>query len=176
VVRLYQFSLGRGLVNFEPQEEARAMETYRTWVRLIELLPYYSWIVDRFHISTRMFQLQTYGRDYDFCWLEERLDVLGFHLVFCTRTPESFAAARAERLQVSGNPSQYDDLQRFVEEQKLLRRLVGESILPTLELDVSDNDVTGAADHIADWLEETGGLWAPPGLQTELQAESDVPR
>lgn len=39
-----------------------------------------------------------------------------------------------------------------------MRRLVNESILPSL--DVSDNDVTGAADRIADWLEETGGLWA----------------
>jgi hypothetical protein len=168
------FPWGRGLINFEPQEEARAMEAYRTWVHLIELLPYYSWIVDRFHISTRMVQLQTYGRDYNFGWLEERLNVLGFHLVFCSRTAESFAAARTERLRVSGNPAQYDDLERFVEEQKLLRRLVGESILPTLALDVSDNDVAGAADRIADWLEETGGLWAPAGLRTQWRSEEGV--
>ncbi len=44
---------GRGLINFAPPEEARAMETYATWARLFELLPYYSWIVDRFHLSTR---------------------------------------------------------------------------------------------------------------------------
>jgi len=155
------FPWGRGLINFEPHEEARAMETYRTWARLFELLPYYSWIVDRFHISTRMYQLQTRGQDYDFRWLEDRLDPLGFHLVFCTRSPESFAAARAERLKVSGNPSQYDDLQRFREEQTLLRRLVSESILPTLEVDISDNDVADATERIADWLEETGGLYAP---------------
>ena len=37
---------GRGLINFEPHEEALAMETYRTWVRLFELQKYYSWIVD----------------------------------------------------------------------------------------------------------------------------------
>ena len=152
---------GRGLINFEPQEEELAMETYRTWVRLFELLRYYSWIVDRFHLSTRMVQLQSHGVEYDFRWLEERLVPLGFHLVFCTRTPESFAAARAERLKVSGNPSQYDDLQVFIQEQKLMRRLVGESILPTLELDISDNDVHKASDRIADWLAKTGGLWAP---------------
>ena len=154
------FPWGRGLINFEPHEEARAMETYRTWARLFELLRYYSWIVDRFHISTKAYQLQTYEKNYDFSWLEERLDALGFHLVFCTRTPESFAAARAERLKVSGNPSQYDDLQMFIDEQNLLRRLVKDSILPTLELDVSDNDIGGAANRIADWLTETGGLWA----------------
>jgi len=156
------FPWGRGLINFEPQEEEKALETYRTWVRLFELLRYYSWIVDRFHISTRMHQLLARGMDYDFGWLEERLLPLGFRLIFCTRTPESFVAARAERLKVSGNPAQYDDLARFVTEQDLLRRLVSQSILPTLELDLSDNDISGATDRIADWLEATGGLWAPP--------------
>jgi hypothetical protein len=104
--------------------------------------------------------LQTYGKDYDFRWLEERLAALGFHLVFCTRTPASFEQARAERLKVSGNPAQYDDLQVFIKEQELFRRLVSESILPTLELDISDSDVAGAVDKIADWLTETGDLWA----------------
>ncbi|MEJ2554891.1 MAG: hypothetical protein P8186_01400 [Anaerolineae bacterium] len=151
---------GRGLINFEPQEEARAMETYHTWAHLFELLRYYSWIVDRFHLSTRAYQLQAYGKDYDFGWLEERLVELGFHLVFCTRTPESFESARAERIKVSGNPAQYDDLQVFIDEQELMRGLVSQSMLPTLELDISDNDVARASDRIADWMAETGGLWA----------------
>ena len=151
---------GRGLINFEPQEEALAMETYSAWTRLFELLRYYSWIVDRFHISTRAYQLQTYGKDYDFRWLEERLKPLGFRIVLCTRAPESFEAARAERLKVSGNPSQYDDLQVFVREQDLMRRLAAQSTLPVFELDISDSNVPRAADRIADWLAETGGLWA----------------
>lgn len=154
------FPWGRGIINFEPQEEARAMETYHTWAHLVELLPYYSWIVDRFHISTRTYQWQTYDKDYNFQWLEERLAPLGFHLVFCTRSAESFAAAREERLKVSGNPSQYDDLDIFIKEQELMRGFVGQSILPTLELDISDSNVAAAADRIADWMEETGGLWA----------------
>jgi hypothetical protein len=150
---------GRGLINFEPQEEAMAMETYRTWVRLFELQRYYSWIVDRFHISTQMYQLRTYGKRYDFKWLEDRLLPLGFRMVFCTRTPESFAAARAERLKISGKPSQYDDLQLFVDEQEILRELIGKSALPTLTLDISDNNVPRAVDKIADWMEQTGGLY-----------------
>jgi hypothetical protein len=151
---------GRGLINFEPQEEEQAMETYRTWVHLFELQRYYSWIVDRFHLSTKMYQLQKYGKDYDFGWLEERLNALGFRLIFCTRTPESFEQARAERLKVSGKPSQYDDLSIFVAEQELMRKMVSQSVLPTLEVDMSDNNVPKAADRIADWLAETGGLWA----------------
>jgi hypothetical protein len=154
------FPWGRGLINFEPQEEELALETYRTWARLFELQRYYSWIVDRFHLSTRAFQLKERGKDYDFGWLEERLDALGFRLVLCTRRPETFAAARERRLTVSGNPKQYDDLSRFVAEQELMKRLAGESRLARLELDVSDDDVAGATDRIAGWLEATGGLYA----------------
>ena len=152
---------GRGPINFEPQEEALAMEIYQTWARLFELQRYYSWIIDRFHISTRAYQLKYRGIDYNFCWLEQRLEPLGFRVVFVTRSPETFAAARTERLKVSGKPSQYDDLSFFIEEQELMRRLVGESILPALTLDISDNDIHSAVENIADWLESTGGLWAP---------------
>jgi len=135
------------------------METYATWLRLFELQRYYSWIVDRFHISTRAYQLQAHGREYDFRWIEERLLPLNFRLVFLQRTPDSFAAARQERLKVSGKPDQYDDLSLFIREQELMQRLVGESLLPRLELDISDNDIPTAVEKIADWMEASGGLW-----------------
>lgn len=151
---------GRGLINFEAHEETLAMETYHTWMRLFELLRYYSWIVDRFHISTQVYQLRTHGKDYDFRWLEERLLSRGFHLVFCVRSPDSFAQARAERLRVSGNPTQYDDLEVFVREQEMFRRLVSQSMLPTLVVDISDGNIGRAVEQIADWMTETGGLWS----------------
>lgn len=154
------FPWGRGLINFEPHEEERAMETYRTWMKLFELLPYYSWIIDRFHISTKMYQMQNRNKDYDFLWLEERLLRTGFYLVFCKRSNFSFEEARKERLKVSGNPSQYDNLQSFIDDQILMEKLVEKSLLPVLKLDISDNNVPAAADKIADWLEETGGLFA----------------
>jgi hypothetical protein len=153
------FPWGRGLINFEPQEEELAMETYRTWVRLFELQRYYSWIIDRFHISTQAYQSHKYGKHYDFRWLEDRLRPLGFRLVFCTRTPESFEAARAERLKVSGNPAQYDDLKVFIEEQEFMRKLISASTLATFTVDVSDNNIPKAVENIADWLEQTGGLY-----------------
>jgi regulator of PEP synthase PpsR (kinase-PPPase family) len=84
---------------------------------------------------------------------------LGFRIVLVSRSPESFEAARAERLKVSGKPDQYNDLGIFIEEQMLMRRLVGQSILPWTEIDVSHNDVPRTASAIADWLEATGGLW-----------------
>jgi hypothetical protein len=137
------------------------METYRTWLRLFELQRYYSWIIDRFHLSTMLFQKTARGRDYDFRWLEEKLAGLGFHLIFCYRAPSSFEAARAERIKVSGNPSQYDDLSRYLREQEVMQALVEGSILPKMTHDVSHNNVAVAADGIADWLETTGGLFAP---------------
>ncbi len=152
---------GRGLINFEPAEEALALETYRTWIRLFELHRYYSWIVDRFHLSTRAHQIVVNGHDPELGWLDRGLAELGFRHVLCTRRPETFGAARAERLKVSGKPDQYDDLGRFVAEQELLRRLARESALPLLELDVSDDDVPAAAGRVADWLEATGGLYGP---------------
>jgi len=150
---------GRGLINFEPREEALAMETYRTWVRLFELQRYYSWIVDRFHISTQMYQFRNHGKLHDFRWLEDRLLPLGFRIVFCTRPPDSFKGARAERLKTSGKPEQYNDLQVFIEEQNLFHDLVLQSALPMLEVDVSQGDVGSVVEQIAGWLENTGGLY-----------------
>jgi len=151
---------GRSLINFEPQEESLAIETYQTWMRLFELQRYYSWIIDRFHISTQVYQLITYRKLYDFGWLEERLAALDYRLIFCVRQPESFAAARAERIKVSGKPSQYDDLEIFINEQRLMRRFVRDSKLKSLEIDVSDDNVENAVEKIAAWLEQTNGLIA----------------
>jgi hypothetical protein len=150
---------GRGLINFETQEEGLAMETYHTWTLLFRQLRYYSWIVDRFHISTQTYQLIQRGKNYDFAWLEAILKELNFRMVFCIREPQSFAQARVERLKVSGKPSQYDDLQIFVNEQEVMKQFVEASILETLWLDISDDHVIGAVKRIADWMEQTGGLY-----------------
>ena len=103
--------------------------------------------------------MQTYHKDYDFRWLEERLAPLNFRMVLLTRSPESFAAAREERRKVSGNPSQYDNLDVFIVQQELMRRLVRKSLLPVLEVDISDNSIPAAVERIADWMESTGGLY-----------------
>ncbi len=150
---------GRGLINFEPQEETLAMDTYHTWVRLFQQLRYYSWIVDRFHISTQTYQYMQCGKTYDFSWLEQMLKELDFRLVFCNRSADSFAQARTERVKVSGKPSQYDDLQVFVNEQNVMQRFIEASVLKTLQLDISDDNVALAVEKIADWMEQTGGLY-----------------
>jgi hypothetical protein len=158
---------GRGPINFEPggAEEVQALAVFDTWVRLIELQPHYSWIIDRFHLSAAAYQRTEHGNVLDFRALEERLRALDVHLVLCTRRDGTWEAAREERLLVSGNPSQYDDLEVFRREQDLLRQLAAESRLNVLELDTTDGDIEAACNRIADWMASTGGLWpreAPP--------------
>lgn len=128
----------------------------RNCVRAAKIL-----FVDRLHISTQAYQKQTYGKEYDFHWLEERLLPLDFRIVFCTRSPQSFEAAREDRLKVSGNPAQYKDLSPFIREQELMRELIAKSMLPGLTLDISDNNIPAAVECIADWLEQSGGLYKP---------------
>jgi hypothetical protein len=152
---------GRGLINFDPAERDRAMETYATWARLFELQPYYSWIVDRFHLSTRVWQRIHGGGDPDFGWLETRLLPLRFCIVLCTRDPRTFEQARTRRLEVSGKPDQYDDLSVFVREQEEFRAVAGGSSLPVLGLDMTAGDLDGACTAVADWMEASDLLGMP---------------
>ena len=157
---------GCSLINFDAGYEKPAMEAYRLWISLFELYRYYSWIVDRFHISTQMWQSMYRGRNYRFEWLESRLVALGFRLVFCWRDPSSFAEARDRRLEVTSNSSQYDDLTLFIREQEIVQQLVKKSVIPSLTVDVTDRSLAEQVDYIADWLEATEGLNA-----TETAAE-----
>jgi thymidylate kinase len=149
-----------GLINFEESETGLAMATFDTWARLFEQLRYYSWIVDRFHLSTRVWQAMHRDRTIDFGWLEDRLAAVGFRIVLCIRQTETFESARAERLEVSANPTQYDDLSVFVREQRMFEEAADRSSLPLLRLDVSDGDRARMCEEIAEWLGATGGLYA----------------
>ncbi len=162
------FPWGRGLINYLPEEEAQAVETYRTWLHLFQLQRYYSWIIDRFHLSTLNYQMRQNGQAPDLGWLDEGLARLNFRLVLLVRQPASFAAAREERIKVSGNPSQYDDLQPFIDEQEAFRQLTSSSRIPHLVLDVTGRDTADLACSIADWLEECGGLYMPDAAQEVL--------
>jgi hypothetical protein len=104
-----------------------------------------------------------YGKNYNFHWLEQGLNELGFRLVVCSRSADSFSKAREERLKVSGKPSQYADLNIFINEQEVLKRFAGASLLETFWIDISDDDVSRAVERIVSWMEATGGLTMPDG-------------
>jgi hypothetical protein len=155
-------SPGRSLIDFLPHEEERAMAAYENWMRLFELQCDYYWIVDRFHISTVSRQRTLHGRVYNFSWLEKRLKALNFFMVHTVRAADTFDKARADRLVYSENRHRYIDLQKFVDEQNVLRDLMGGSRLPVLEVDVSDDDIERVANEILDWVEAAGGFWDRP--------------
>jgi hypothetical protein len=153
------FPWGRGLINFQPDEYDKAMETYQTWVKLFELQRYYSWIIDRFHISTAVYQKAKYDCDIDFAWLEDRLAALNFRLVFCYRQPGTFVEAREQRLKVSGNPAQYDNLAVFINEQEKMRELVERSRIPNLIVDISNGNIEQCTVEVVEWLKRSNGLY-----------------
>ena len=146
------FPWGEMLVNFTPGEAEQAMQNYRTWMSLIELQRHTGWVIDRFHLTTRVYQLLHYQSDYAFNWLEERLHKCGFYQVLVIQTPEAVRGAIGK----TGNSSQMERFDSVIEEQNMLRKLAAESILPTTEIIVSENDTQKNADSIADWVESIG--------------------
>ena len=42
-----------------------------------------------------------------------------------------------------------------------MRELIAKSMLPCLTLDISDNNTPTAVACVADWLEQSGGLYMP---------------
>jgi hypothetical protein len=78
---------GASLINFESHQEELVPEAYRTWAKLFELYRYYSWVVDRFHISTQAWQLIYAKRHCDFTWLETRFGEGGISTHILLATP-----------------------------------------------------------------------------------------
>jgi len=155
-----QFPWGDKLIDFTPEDSEQAMQNYRTWVSLIELQRHSGWIIDRFHLTTCKYQLLNYQSEYAFDWLEERLKKCYFHQILVTQEPEVLR----EALMASGRTSQFDTM---IQEQNLLRQLASKSILPTVEIEVSDNDVDNTTDRIADWIESVGGNFPPDDEATD---------
>jgi nitrogen regulatory protein PII len=87
------------------------------------------------------------------------LKELGFRLRFLTRSAESFAQARTERVKVSGNPSQYSELQVFFHEQEVMERFIEASTLVSLRVDVSGDNIHKVVEAIVEWMANRGGLY-----------------
>jgi len=145
---------GESLIRFDLARRGVAVRAYRAWLDLFNCLRFEAWVVDRFHLSMRA-EMERAGRwddglDSLYHEIDERLSAAGFGLVLSVRDEDSFEAARAERLKVSGNPSQYDDLGVFISEQHRLRELAAASRLPVLEIDAADQ--AASVEAVASWL------------------------
>jgi hypothetical protein len=153
-------SPGRSMIDYLPGDEPWVLESYEAYLRLLELHRDYYWVVDRFHVSTMSHQ-RLAGREINLGWVDQRLAALNAVMVHLRREPATFARAREHRLTYSENPHRYDDLARFVHEQEVMAELVAASAMPTLTVDVSDDDVDRIADEILAWVKAVGAWWRP---------------
>lgn len=152
-------SPGVSMIDFDWGDIEWVNACYRNYLELLDLHRSYYWIIDRFHVSTIAHQMLTYGRRLDLTWVDSRLAELGFVLVHCWRHPATFERAREERLLYSENPDRYRDLGLFVEEQNVMRDIVSQSSLPTLTVDVSDDNIDECATAIIRSLQEMEAFW-----------------
>lgn len=152
---------GRSLVNYDADEESAAIKAYEAWLCLFETLKYLPWIIDRFYLSTIVVQQELGRPTPQLGFIDERLRHLGFRTVLLTRSTTSFESARQRRLTTSGNPSQYDDMERLIKRQSMFLEAIRNTTLPYMIIDVSDNDLARARNMIYRWLLEDGGLYNP---------------
>ena len=155
---------GRSMIVFEDGDEDWVNECYDNYVRMLELHRDYYWIVDRFHISTMSYQQQVKGRQFNLGWVDGRLAKLGFVLVHLVRQPNSFPSAREHRLTYSENPHRYNNLDLFIDEQKVMAKLIKASALKALTIDVTEKNVEHIARVILDWTKEIGAFWRKADL------------
>ena len=144
------FPWGKGLIDFVPDEANQVMKNYGVWVRLIELQLHYNWIIDRFHITTQQYQLHTHNFACDFKWLEERFLKLGFHLVHTTLNE----TALQERVLRQNNDNGIPNIEEIFQLQNIAQEIVSNSILPHIELDISNLNIQATVANITDWYEE----------------------
>ena len=145
------------MIDFDTDEEELALKNYGIWTRLIELQRHFNWIIDRFHISTQQYQIQHNNNECDFNWLEERFLKLGFHLVYVYQSAE----AMESKMVNLGLPDIKDEIEKLILEQDLLQEITSKSVLPTLELNISEKDIQETVDNIVDWFEEVSS-YTPP--------------
>jgi hypothetical protein len=133
------------------------LKNYGIWTRLIELQRHFNWIIDRFHISTQQYQIQHNENECDFNWLEERFLKLGFHLVYVSQSAEALESIITNQ----GITDINFEFEQVIHQQDILRDIASQSVLPTLELDISRMAIQDTVNNIVDWFEEVSS-YTPP--------------
>lgn len=163
---------GRSMIDFLDGDESWMYECYENYVKMLELHRDYYWIVDRFHISTKSFQLQRHAKFVDLDWVDNRLHALGFVMIHLHRQPETFSRARDHRLTYSENPARYNNLDTFIEEQEIMAQMIADSPIQSTTVDVSDGDVDRIAQSILDWVKEIAAFWRPTNAHSSMESVS----
>ena len=93
---------------------------------------------------------------FGFYWLEERFLKSGFHLIYVTLRTATLARIMSNQ-----------DIDRFVQEQDMLRKIASKLLLPKLELDISEMDIQETSENIGNWYEEVSSYTKPEDPQPD---------
>lgn len=146
---------GRSMITFQTEDKEWVLNCYETYLNMLELHKDYYWIIDRFHISTLVYQMN-HNNFVNLEWVDERLKDLGFMLIHLKRNTDTFNMARRERLKFSENPNRYINLDDFKTEQQLFTEVIDKSMLKSFSVDVSDGNVQRIAQEIIDLVKQAG--------------------
>ncbi len=151
----FQPHIGPNLVNIIPPYTGVIMEAFYHWARIMQIFRYQTFIIDRFHISAQFFQRKLQNMQIDFNWLEDLLLPLDARIILCTREPRTYETLLQERLSQSNHPELYpSNAKEFAKDQDIYRKLVQQSRLKSLEVDVTDGNLERVIRKIAQWLEK----------------------
>ena len=149
----FQPYIGPNLMNITPSYTGIIMEAFYHLVRILQIFRYQTFVIDRFHISAQFFQRKFRNMYTDFIWLEEMLLPLDARIILCTRDPKTYEAALQKRLSQSYHPELYPTSnEEFAKDQEIYRRLVQQSYLKSLKVDVTNGNLERVIREIVQWL------------------------
>jgi hypothetical protein len=99
--------------------------------------------------------------------VDHKLALMGARMVVCSRDPESYDGALSERLKVTGNPSQYRDMDAILNTQRRLLEFAERSTIPFHTLDVTNRPLSDMLDEVVAFLDSSGG-WFPSSVAGTL--------
>lgn len=126
------------------------------YVEMAEVLKEKNILFEKLHISDAIYQKSYRGVDTDYTFIEARLKTLGFKIVLTTfREEEELIRKRLEeRIKLYPHYARIaKPVSFYLQQQELYRTAVKNSILPYLEVDMSDYDSTNGQ-KVLDWAEK----------------------
>lgn len=148
-----RFQDGKSVINFSEDELDEAIYLYKTWLNLFEMQQNRFWVIDGFHLSTKVYQEIHNKIDFEVNWIEEKLKELDFKLVLCQRKKDTFRSAIEQEKKISSNEIDLK-IQSLQKEQDFFEKFFEQSRLSKLVVDVSHGNFKKSAKEIANWVVE----------------------
>ncbi len=140
-------------INFSENELQKAIQLYKTWLDLIKVQNDRFWVIDGFHLATKIYQKVYNNFDFDVKWIEERLKESDFKLVLCKREESSFQRVIEENEKLNEEEKQIK-ISNLRKEQIAFEEEFEKSTLEKRIIDVSHGNFKKSSNEIASWLLE----------------------